>query len=206
MAAKKGKLRIVEESTPDGEIESLADDQLMLLLNHASHQEQAFDVLIKRHQQLVLAYATRFLGDRSLAREVTQEVFLTVWTERESYEPRGRFRSYLMTIAFNRCQIVARQRGTARRKQPELESRGEQPEAPDAPIEKLLESERAAQVRAVLLELDDRKRAALILRFCDELSYEEIAAVTGQPQGTVKAQVSRGLKRLREMLCEGHRS
>ena len=204
MAAQR-RLRIVEGSVPEG-IEDLADDQLMLLLNRVSQKERAFEALIHRHQRLVLAYATRFLGDRSLAREVTQEVFLTVWTERESYRPSGRFRAYLMTIAFNRCQIVARQRGTARRKQPELESRGEPRDPADAPIERLLESERAAQVRAVLLDIDERKRAALILRFCDELSYEEIAAVTGQPRGTVKAQVSRGLKRLREMLCEGHRS
>ena len=54
--------------------------------------------LVLRHQALVLGYVTRYLGDRQLAREATQEVFLSLWQERARYKPSGRFRGFISRI------------------------------------------------------------------------------------------------------------
>ncbi|MCC6749071.1 MAG: sigma-70 family RNA polymerase sigma factor [Deltaproteobacteria bacterium] len=187
-----GEAAIVEEK--------LLDDDLMRLVRRGV--ESAFAALIRRHQALVLGYATRFFGDGQLGREVAQEVFLVVWGERQSYEPQGRFRSYLMTLAHHRCHVVARQRRSGAAKVAALQvegtalSGGEEATA----LGQLLAAERQAELARALLGLDDKTRAALSLRFSGELSYEEMSAVTGLPEGTLKAQVCRGLRKLHERL------
>ncbi len=92
----------------------LEDDDLMLLCRQDRHD--AFEVLVQRHEALAFGLATRFLGDRSLGRDVAQDVFLSIWAERERYRPRGRFRSYLVSVTLNRCRHLARQRGSHKRK------------------------------------------------------------------------------------------
>jgi RNA polymerase sigma-70 factor (ECF subfamily) len=175
-----------------GALEELSDDQLMLLLER---QERSFEVLVRRHQPLVLAYATRFLGDRDLAREITQEVFLTLWAERRTYSPQGKFRSYLLTLAVNRCRSLGRRRQVARRQQPLLQSGAAQLNSA-LPIDELLEAERASLVQARLQAIEEPYREVLLLRFCGAMSYQEMASVTGKPEGTLKSLVSRGLKHL----------
>ena len=175
-----------------GELDGLSDDQLMLLL---SREERSFEVLVRRHQPLVLAFAARFLGDHSVAREITQEAFLTLWTERSTYSPQGKFRSYLLALTANRCKSAGRRRQVARRQQPSVQSQSAQV-ASVLPLDELLEAERASLVRTKLQTLEEPYREALLLRFCSGLSYREIASVTGKPAGTIKSLVSRGLKHL----------
>jgi RNA polymerase sigma factor (sigma-70 family) len=187
------------------ELEGLSDDQLMLLLER---DKRSFEVLVRRHQPLVLAYVRRFLADPSMAGDITQEVFLTVWKDRSNYSTEGRFRNYLLTLTINRCRSAGRRRQVARRQQPVIESQAAQVEAA-LPLDELLQAERASSVRIKLQRLEEPYREALLLRFCSGMSYQElllrfcsgmsyqeIAAVTNKPEGTVKSLVYRGLKQL----------
>jgi RNA polymerase sigma-70 factor, ECF subfamily len=185
-------------------LENRADDDLMGLVRHGI--EPAFKAIIERHQALVMGYAARFLNDRVLAREIAQDVFVAVWNERERYQPQGRFRSFLLSLTVNRCKYAARQR---RRTQDTLARAGAVPsseEVPESALDRLIAEERASEVRRLLLELDERTRTALTLRFVSGLGYAEIATATGQPEGTLKAQVSRGIKRLHALWTKEHRS
>ena len=105
-------LKIIQGGQPQA-LEDLSDDELMLLA--AADRKAPLGVLIDRHQPVVLGFSTRFLGDHAAAEDVTQEVFLTLWAERRRYEPRGRLRSYLLTLAVNRCRTTIRQRRTSER-------------------------------------------------------------------------------------------
>jgi RNA polymerase sigma-70 factor (ECF subfamily) len=194
----KDKLQVIEggQSEEGRQPADLTDDELMLL---AEKRPDLFEILVARHQSLVLAYATRFIGSRPLAEEVTQEVFLTLWVERKRYRPRGKLRSYLLTIAINRCRAALRKRRSEDKKVSEMRSHGDDSDDPSA-IEQLLRREHARQVQQLLLGLSERYREALVLRFCSDLSYDEMAAVTGKPEGTLKALVSRGLKQLHRQL------
>lgn len=188
-------------------LEQLSDDELMVLV--AADHRAPFEQLVKRHHPLAFGYATRFLGDRALGRDVAQEVFLTLWQQRRRYRPEGRLRSYLLSIAFNRCQAVARRRRTATKKLPEVAARAAAQVADTVqrePLDELLEAEKRAHLRRQLLRLNERTRRAIILRFFFGLTYEEISDATGQRVGTVKSQVSRGMRQLCALLAEEHRS
>ena len=213
------KLHVVHSAEPASErLEQLGDDELMLLVKRAEtgpRYREAFDVLVRRHQRLVLTYADRYLGERDRALDVAQESFVTLWEGRHDYRPEGRFRSYLLAIAHNRCRERSRHERGQQRRADALRVRGggagSEPatggeDADDAPLSALLERERAAEVRRRLAELDDKTRQVLVLRFANELSYEEIAEVTRGRVGTLKSRVSRGLAKLRDRLAEEYRA
>jgi RNA polymerase sigma factor (sigma-70 family) len=180
--------------------DNTTDDDLMLLVR-ANHQA-AFEILVRRHQALVLGLATRYLGDASVGRDVTQDVFLALWAERQRYELRGRFRSYLVSCTIHRCQIVSRQARCHERKHGVLAADGVQAEAPmdDEALRVLVEAEDRREVRRKLTLLPDKMREVLILRFTQDLPIQEIASVTGLREGTVKSHLFRGLARLHRLI------
>lgn len=181
------------------DLKELDDEELMLLVK--AGREAALEALIVRHQDFVLGFAARFLGDRSTARDVAQEVFLSLWAERGRYQSRGRFRGYLYRVTLNRCRYLARGRTSQRRAMNALGA-----EAPvhdqiaGSAVDTLLEQERAREVQQRLVELPDKPRQVLILRFTYGMSLQEIAQTTDMRLGTVKSHLSRGLKRLGALL------
>ncbi|HSJ27685.1 MAG TPA: RNA polymerase sigma factor [Acidimicrobiia bacterium] len=133
------------------------------------------------------------------AEDLAQETLIRAYRALASYDPERirslRMRPWLWTIALNLGRNRARDR--ARRPTPvELEDRHpvEDPEPPDV-----------AAWQARLALLTPTQRRAVVLRHVVDLSYAEIAAATGRPEGTVKADVSRGLARLRSIMEEEER-
>lgn len=188
---------------PRDNVSQLTDDELMVLV--AGEHKAPFEELVKRHHAVVLGYATRFLGNPSLGREITQEVFLTVWQDRARYKAQGKFRSYLLSVAFNRCQASYRRYKTENVKQSEL-SYSLDSQRSDEPLERLLDAEKTAFLQRELSHLNERTRQAIILRFCNGLSYDQIGEVTGQRTGTIKSHVCRGIKELLSRLPAEYRT
>jgi RNA polymerase sigma-70 factor, ECF subfamily len=183
------------------QLSDLEDDDLMLLCKE-QHQE-AFAVLVGRYQTLVLGLACRFLGDRSLGRDVAQDVFLSLWAERERYQQRHRFRSYLVSMTIHRCQILARKHRNLNKKHADFaDARSAQAATKELPLDQLVELARAKEVRDKLTQLPEKMRQVIILRFSQDLALDEIAAVAGIPLGTVKTQLFRGMKRLYQLLAK----
>jgi RNA polymerase sigma-70 factor, ECF subfamily len=176
------------------------DDELMMLVK-ADHRG-AFELLVRRHQQLVLGLAIRYIGDRSIGRDVAQDVFLALWEERHRYEERGRFRSYLVACTVHRCQFVVRQARTRARGQTELlaENPPDSVAVDNEALHTLIEGERRRRVREMLTELPDPMRQVLILRFTHGLPLDQISSLTGLPEGTVKSHLFRGVARLQRLL------
>jgi len=191
---------VKDNSSP--ELVDLGDDDLMRLTR--TGREDAFAVLIRRHQDFVIGLATRYFADRSLGREVAQDVFLALWAGKEKYQPRGKFVSYLFKVTRNRCHVVARAGKNYQRK---LDNLAVQAKAgglsTDVPLDVLVKAERAREVRANLARLPGKTREVLILRFTHELSLLEIASLTDMPLGTVKSHLFRGLKRMTRFMKEG---
>lgn len=188
-------------ATDEGDGANIADDDLMLLCREGS--ERAFAMLIRRHERLVFGYATRFLGDSVAARDVAQEVFLTLWAERHRYESKQRFKSYLMTLTFHRAHQAAQRRTSQAAKAARIRQVEPEPTPPETGLDALLAISRKALVRRALAELPEATRQVLVLRFMDGQSLEDIARMTGRPLGTVKSNLFRGLKRLRAQLGTG---
>ncbi len=179
-------------------MEDLDDDDLFLLVK--TGRKDAFEALIGRHQRLVLGLAIRFLGDRALGRDVAQDVFLALWSERMRYQPRGKFRSYLVSMTTNRCNYAARQRASHTKKLSNLATEEKSAgSGSEAPLSTILEREKSRALRNLIQSLPPTPRQVMILRYTNDMSLEEIATATGMPIGTVKSHLCRGVKRLHEL-------
>jgi RNA polymerase sigma factor (sigma-70 family) len=191
-------IRLVEART-DAALSAADDDDLMLLAK--AERQDAFEVLMRRHQAQVFGVAARFLNDRALGRDVMQDVFLSLWRERERYKSSGRFRSYLVAMTLNRCHMVARSKQSQARRAGKAVRADEDARPRDhLPVDALVERERTRELRQLLAQVPEHHREVLILRFAEDLELDEIARATGHPLGTVKSHLFRGLKTLRSLL------
>jgi RNA polymerase sigma-70 factor (ECF subfamily) len=164
----------------------------------------SYEKVVLTFQDRLYAFALRLCGDRRDAEEVTQDAFVRAHRALQRYAPDRRrslaLRAWLYRITLN----LARNRMRARRRNV-VSLDGIEQWAPDdspgsRPGARMEERERRAQVAQALAGLPDRYRVPVILRHVDGLPYTEVASVLGQPVGTAKANVHRGVERLRRDL------
>lgn len=185
-----------------------ADDRLLISL--ADDLDGAFESLVENHQDRLYTIALRMLGDRGDAEEAAQDAFVRAYRALASYDGERirelRLRGWLTTIVLNRCRSVAARRATRGPRPMSIDGDPArplvEPEAPPASAPTEVAERHAERDRwaARLLALPVAYRTAVVLRHVDGLSYPEVAAALGRPEGTVKAQVHRGVALLRTML------
>ena len=171
--------------------------------------DASFDAVVLAHQDRLYTIALRVLGDPNDAQEAAQDALIRAYRALATYDPPRiralRLRGWLTTIVLNRCRSTLA-RGAARRAPArpldDVTGTSHEPTAamaagPVALVERHDERDRWAE-RLAALPL--AYRTAVVLRHVDGLSYPEVAAALGRPEGTVKAQVHRGIAQLRAML------
>jgi RNA polymerase sigma-70 factor (ECF subfamily) len=157
---------------------------------------RAFTALIDRHATACLRFATRMLGNREDAEDVTQEAFLRAYRALDSYDSQRTFRTWLMTILVNRCRTARITRH--RREQVVIANEtAVGAAAGPAPTDPLL---RQAIDRA-LNRLDQEQREAFLLKHVEQLEYEEMSAITGASISALKMRVRRACLRLQGILA-----
>jgi RNA polymerase sigma-70 factor (ECF subfamily) len=154
--------------------------------------ERAFAQLYERHRGALFLFAARMLGSGEAARDLVQETFLALWERRHELERLRSFRGWLFTAGRNRCLTTLRQRQTRAR----LDDQMEQGPTADPPPAVLESEEESRLVRRALDELAPEQREVLILREYQEMSYREIAGVTGASESAVKARLFRARQAL----------
>jgi RNA polymerase sigma-70 factor (ECF subfamily) len=182
------------------------DDALLARL--ADDLDGAFEAVVRAHQDRLYTIAVRLLGNPSDAEEVAQDAFLRAYRALAGYEPGRirelRLRGWLATIVIRRSRSRAGRRRLATAPLgPELADTAGAPaaESPAAePLQQALRRESSRAWIARIAALPERYRAAVVLRHVDGLSYPEMSEALGRPEGTVKAQVHRGLALLRDAL------
>ncbi len=154
-----------------------------------------FEQLVDEHQSMVFSLALRMTGDRGLAEEIAQDVFL------ELDRHLGRIESPLHALAWLRRVAMSRSTDALRRRRVRgvnmwveiNENHCAQGEENSSPMAVRL----AAKIDRLLATLPQAQRAALVMRYQEDLTPEEIAATLGAPLATVKSHLQRGLKLLR---------
>lgn len=164
-------------------------------------EAEAFGDLVSAHQQFVFNLALRTLGQPAEAEEVAQEAFLRAWRALPGFRGQARFQTWLYRIVVNLCY---NRLPRLRRQLNDLgdDHLSEMPD-PAAGPEALADGEadqRQAFLHAAIARLPEGQQLLLTLRFQQALSYEEIAAITSLPLGTVKTGLFRARARLREAL------
>lgn len=170
-----------------------SDEELMCAA--ARGDPDAFDVIVRRHQQGTINVAWRLLGDSHGAQDAAQEAFLRVWERAAAYRPTASFKTYLYRILTRLCIDQHRKRRPAPSDQLDRLEGGVA-----APDEALMQRERAAKVRAAIQALPQRQRVALVLRHYEGMSYDEVAAVMGCSARAVDSLLLRARERLGKRL------
>lgn len=159
---------------------------------------RAGEWLVARHAREVLALCRSMVRERALAEDLAQDVFAQAFSSLRSYRAEAAPRTWLLTIAKNRCIDHLR-----RRDHEPWEDTDEAVEldgfADDAPLPAELLSRRSALGDA-LDQLAEGERALIVLRFRHGLEYPELASVFGLREGTVRMRLSRALAKMRERL------
>ena len=154
----------------------------------------AYGILVDRYQGRFARFATRMLGSREDAEEAMQDAFFRAYQALGRYRDRERFDSWLYRILVNRCRSMLAKRN--RRLSLDRETAEDPAPPPDTELD-----ERDHATRLVH-ELPEEQREVFLLRFVDDLSYEEIAAITGVGVSALKMRIKRGIDRLRQLLAE----
>ena len=192
----------------DRQNDKIASEDLMCRVTTGDNR--AFEVLIHRHQGPVLNFICRFMGNRTDAEDLTQDVFLRVWKAAGTYKPDAKFTTWLYRIATNLC--TNKQRAIRiRRLFARSYSQEQRQDSKDSfitgevaelltPEDRLIDSEQSVQLLNVLNELPTSQRIAVVLKIYDEMSYQEIAQIMDRSVSAVDSLLIRAKKNLRKKL------
>ena len=150
-----------------------------------------FEQLVDEHQSMVFSLAMRMTGDHGLAEEIAQDVFLELDRHLGRIESPLHARFWLRRVAMSRAaDALRRRRVRGMDLWVEIEEKhAVQAEEQISPL--------GARLESLLMTLPEPQRAALVLRYQEDMTPEEIAATLDAPLATVKSQLQRGLKLLR---------
>jgi RNA polymerase sigma-70 factor (ECF subfamily) len=152
------------------------------------------------HAPAVLVFARNWLGNAAMAEEVTQDVFVWLWTRCDSFDPsRGSLRSYLLTQTRWRCVDAIRAEESRRKRERRVAGTTELHVVPHHEEEHAAAERREAieAILGVLSQLPPEEQLPINLAYFGGLTHKEVARVLEWPEGTVKSRIRRGLYRMR---------
>jgi RNA polymerase sigma-70 factor, ECF subfamily len=191
------------EVTPTAQ--QIADREMIARIGRGD--QSAFSALYDRLSGPLYSLALKILGDASDAQDTLQEVFVQIWSRAGTYDPE-KSSVFSWAVLLTRSRAIDRLRARDRRLRVVVASATDQGKVAEATNASMVESaadtaersDDASRVRYGLNNLPSEQRQAIDLAFFGYLTHHEIAAQLGQPLGTVKARIRRGLLRLREQL------
>lgn len=180
--------------------DALADEDAELVGKIAGGDRAAFERLYDRYAAAAFGIAKRVCGDSSLAEDVVQEAFLSIWRRPTSYRPdRGRVGSYLFGVVHNKAVDAIRHEESLRRREQAFGAI-EDEMGPDEVVEGAWIALRRQQVHEAVGRLSSVQREAIELAYFEGLTCTEVAAKLGIPLGTAKTRLRDGMIRLRSVL------
>jgi RNA polymerase sigma-70 factor (ECF subfamily) len=182
----------------------LREEDASLLERCKRNDGVAWRFLVARYSGMVYTIAYNFTADSRLAEDLTQEIFLKVYTSLKRFDPKKNFKQWLSTVARNHCIDDYRKR-RARREVPLGSDEVMDLRSCETPFSAYARKEKAGQVRTALLALPEGIRIALVLRDLYGYSYEEVSAKLKLPMGTVKSRINRGRIALARALSDNLR-
>lgn len=185
-----------------------AIDDVDLVARALRGREDGFEQLVRRYQRPIVAYVYRMIGDYDLALDGTQEVFIKVYNSLDRYNSEYKFSTWIYRIAHNVAIDHLRRTSAHSASLHTIDSDGDELERPLAdcdqasPEANIELSERRETIEAAVQTLPPAYRELILLRHAHDMSYDEIAEVTGLPLGTIKNRIFRARACVRERLVE----
>ena len=159
--------------------------------------EDAFEMVVNKYQFQLLHFAWRILGDKDDAKDITQDTFVRSYYNLQNYDPNKSFKTWLFTIAYNRCMDKIREKQSSSRFMRKM--RNEQPliQHRDNPEKRLEDSE---QLQLLLKKLNEKERTVLTLKWNEGYLSREIAEILGCKESTVRVYILNAKRKLKKLL------
>lgn len=185
----------------------MARSDVQLMLDVKAGDEESFELLLAKYRTPLINFLCRMVREQAAAEDLAQEVFLRVYRARKEYSPSAKFTTWLFRIATNLALNAIRD-GRHRQMQVSIDS----PRDEDEPVieiaarearadERLMEEERNRMIRAAILALPEKQRAAVILHKYQEMEYAEIGKILGCSESALKSLLFRAYETLRVQLA-----
>lgn len=169
----------------------------------ADRDRGAFATVYEETVDRVLNLATRILGDTDAADDVASDVYLQVWRKAADFDPeRGSAIAWIMTICRSRALDALRRKSVAANYTAEFERQSVTSDVESGPHDLLVATDRESTVHQALRQLDASERQLLALAYFRGYTHSELAAMTGEPLGTIKTRIRRTLMKVRDMMHE----
>jgi RNA polymerase sigma-70 factor (ECF subfamily) len=193
-------------------LESEDETEAQFVARLVARDESAFNELVVTYQRRVFALVYRMLGRREEAEDLAQEVFVQVFKAIDQFRGESKLSTWIYRIAVNLCKnrtkYLSRRHAGRQEDVDALAERatfssakgvsvGDNISRPDELVEGM---QLEVVVKRAIAQVDADFRAVLVLRDVEDLSYEEIGAITGLPEGTVKSRIHRGRAQLRALV------
>jgi RNA polymerase sigma-70 factor (ECF subfamily) len=195
---------------PDG-ARLAAEDEARFIERLVARDELAFTTLMEAYQARVFTLLLRMLNNRAEAEELVQDVFFQVFKAIGTFRGESKLSTWIYRIAINLCKNRMKYRAVRQEgKQDDIDAMSERLGGGDGrpgpggalarPDEMMQGKQLEAIVRDAIQTLEPGFRECLVLRDVEDLSYEEIEAITGLPAGTVKSRIHRARAQLKELV------
>ena len=177
----------------------LADEDLMTLVRGG--EARAFEVIYDRHCNVAFSLAYRMCGTRTVAEDVVQEAFVSLWRSGARYDrTRGSVRTWVLGIVHNRAIDSLRRNLNHDRRRAGDEGIDERLEAAELTEVEVARRAEAREIRAALDELPQEQSRVIELAFYGGYSHSEIAHLLDTPIGTIKGRMRLGMEKMRRTL------
>jgi RNA polymerase sigma-70 factor (ECF subfamily) len=184
------------------DIRDLADEEVMPRVQ--AGDPRAFELLYDRHGGAAFSLAYRMVGRQSLAEDVVQEAFLSIWRSRLRYDQtRGSVRTWVLGIVRNRGIDALRHHTVHDRRRETLDGVEERFEARERTDVEVARREEARSVHGALETLPAEQRRTIELAYFGGFTHNQIANLLHEPIGTVKGRMRLGLEKMRREMAEG---
>lgn len=177
--------------------------ELALIQRAIQGEPDAWQVLVRAHEKRVYNFGLRMTGNVADARDLLQEVFLSAYQNLAGFRQDAQFSTWLMRIAYNRAIDQSR-----RRQVRDADPLSDPPETIDerpGPAAEMQSQQRNQQLQCWLAALSQEQRLVIELKFFQEMTFEDIAALEGISSNTAKTRFYAGLARLKTLMgeCDG---
>jgi len=187
----------VTVDSPSSHLDLAAAADRILVAAFLAGSQEAFNVIVTRHQRNVYQLCFRFVHTHEDASDLAQDVFVRAFKGLKNFKGDSALSTWLYRVGVNCClnQVAAKRPSTE-----SIDDAQYVDERLDDPLRAVVRGERVAEVRRAIAQLPPKQRATLLLRVYQELSHDEIATILGCSVGAAKANFFHALRNLKRLL------
>lgn len=175
-------------------------DELKLIEDFKKGNEQAFNQLVLRYQEKIYWIVRRMIPDHDEADDVTQTVFIKAYHSLKSFKGDSSFYTWIYRIAINLSLNEIRRKKIRRAFSIEEEGTMQLPSKEESPLERLEKKEQRTLIQEAIDRLPEKQKKVFVLRYFEELPYEEISKILHTSVGGLKANYFHAVRKIGEYL------